>query len=292
MKSSSTHHPVAGRDGRRTDPATLRASGTSVRVDGAVGLRGRSRRIRLGVVALMLSVAGSMVMMAEASDAQTSANEPDAFFTLRQDMVENQIRRRGITERDMLSAMEEVPRHRFVPESLGPSAYKDAPVSFAPGQNLSQAYVSARMISLLNLDSDDTVLEIGTGSGYDAAVLSRLAKTVYTVEIDRELGEKARRKLDELGYENVQVRVGDGYRGWPEAAPFDGILLTAAAQRVPEPLFQQLKIGGRMVIAVGYQLHQDLKVITRTGERSREVKRVSLISLTPMTGEVTLDPDE
>ncbi len=238
----------------------------------------------------MLVVSGSLVLMAGATGAQTSSSDSDAFFSLRREMVETQIRRRGITERDMLAAMEEVPRHRFVPESVGRLAYEDTPVSFAPGQNLSQAYVSARMISLLNLDGNETVLEIGTGSGYDAALLSRLAKKVYTVEIDRELGEKARKKLGELGYDNVEVRIGDGYRGWPEAAPFDGILLTAAPQRVPEPLFQQLKIGGRMVIAVGYQLHQDLKVITRTGKNSREVKRVSLISLTPMTGEVTREP--
>ncbi len=288
MKAPATSH-------LNPEIAENSARGVSAEVDGGVGPRGRRGRfepLRLAVLCAMMIASGSLVMMAGATEAQTPSKDSDVYFSLRREMVETQIRQRGITERDMLSALEEVPRHRFVPESVGRLAYEDAPVSFAPGQNLSQAYVSARMISLLNLDGDETVLEIGTGSGYDAALLSRLADKVYTVEIDRELGENARKKLGELGYDNVEVRIGDGYRGWPEAAPFDAILLTAAPQRVPEPLFQQLKIGGRMVIAVGYQLHQDLKVITRTGKNSRESKRVSLISLTPMTGEVTREPGD
>lgn len=288
MKAPAPSNPIPA-DGARS------ACGVSAGVDGGVGTRGRRSRLEplhLALLGAVMIASGSLVLMAGATGAQTPGTDSDAYFGLRREMVETQIRQRGITERDMLAALEEVPRHRFVPESVGRLAYEDAPVSFAPGQNLSQAYVSARMISLLDLDGDETVLEIGTGSGYDAALLSRLADKVYTVEIDRELGENARKKLGELGYDNVEVRIGDGYRGWPEAAPFDAILLTAAPQRVPEPLFQQLKIGGRMVIAVGYQLHQDLKVITRTGKNSRESKRVSLISLTPMTGEVTREPGD
>ena len=223
--------------------------------------------------------------------AQSTSSSQDPFLDVRREMVDSQIRRRGIQQPLLLSALEKVPRHQFVPETSGPLAYRDAPVSFAPGQNLSQAYVSARMISLLNLKGDEKVLEIGTGSGYDAALLSQMVDEVYTVEIDGDLGQKADSKLTELGYDNVEVRIGDGYRGWPEKAPFDAILLTAAPQRVPEPLFEQLKIGGRMVVAVGFSLHQDLKVITRTGETEREIKRVNLISLTPMTGEVTQETD-
>lgn len=237
-------------------------------------------------------VAWMLVSMLIGGSWETSkvAAQEDPFFDARRDMVELQVRRRGIHQPRVLSAMEEVPRHRFVPESLGPLVYRDEPVSFAPGQNLSQAYLTARMISLFELKGGETVLEIGTGSGYDAAVLSRLAKRVYTVEIDRDLGEKARTTLSQVGYDNVEVKIGDGYRGWPEKGPFDAILLTAAAQRVPDPLFKQLKFGGKMVIAVGYSLHQDLQVITRVGDTEREVKRVSLISLTPMTGEMTKEP--
>lgn len=233
----------------------------------------------------------SFVVGGPLSQAEPTSAQEDPFFDARRDMVE-QVRRQGIHQPRMLSALEEVPRHRFVPESLAPLVYLDKPVSFAPGQNLSQAYLSAKMISLMGLKGDEVVLEIGTGSGYDAAVLSRLAKRVYTVEIDRELGENARSTLESLGYDNVEVKIGDGYRGWEEKGPFDAILLTAAPQRVPEPLFNQLKIGGKMVVAVGYSLHQDLKVITRTGKADREVKRVNLISLTPMTGEVANDQNQ
>ena len=259
-------------------------SAASCRGDGDARIRGTRGELRRACVWSLLAIALPF-LPAAVSEAQHSPTETDPYVSARRDMVETQVRRRGIRQSSLLSALEDVPRHRFVPQSVEPLVYRDAPVSFAPGQNLSQVYLSARMISLLGLKGDEKVLEIGTGSGYDAALLSRLAKEVYTVEIDDELGAKARSKLAELGYDNVEVRIGDGYRGWPEKAPFDAILLTAAPQRVPEPLFEQLKIGGRMVVAVGYSLHQDLKVITRTGETEREIKRVNLISLTPMTGE-------
>jgi protein-L-isoaspartate(D-aspartate) O-methyltransferase len=215
----------------------------------------------------------------------------EPFLAKRQSMVEDQVRRRGVTERRLLDAMATVPRHEFVPESSRQRAYDDAPVELEPaGQALPQAYVSARMISLLKLDGDEKVLEIGTGSGYDSALLSRLAKQVYTIEIDDTTARRAERTLRAQGYHNIQVRVGDGYRGWPEAAPFEAILVTAAPNRIPEPLFEQLAIGGRMVVAVGFSLHQDLQVITKRADGSREVKRVSLISLAPMTGEVNQQP--
>ncbi|MEM8995742.1 MAG: protein-L-isoaspartate(D-aspartate) O-methyltransferase [Acidobacteriota bacterium] len=218
----------------------------------------------------------------------------DPFLGIRQNMVDQQVRQRGGGDiaPTVLSAMVDVPRHLFVPKDLERRAYEDRPVEIAPGTTLSQAYVSARMIDLLELDGDEKVLEIGTGSGYDAALLSRLAKRVFTIEIDSGLGELARQKLDLLGYGNIEVRVGDGYRGWPEEAPFDAILLTAAPHRVPEPLFEQLAVGGRMVVAVGNPLHQDLKVIVKTAEGERQMRRVSLISLAPMTGEIDDQPGE
>ena len=217
----------------------------------------------------------------------TEAQAQDAFETQRHDMVDLQVRQRGVQEPAVLDAMEKVPRHLFVPPQLEKEAYDDRPLPIAPGQTLSQAYVSARMIALLELDGDERVLEIGTGSGYDAALLSRLANEVYTIEIEPGLGESARSKLKSLGYDNVHVKIGDGYRGWPDKAPFDAILVTTAPERIPDPLFDQLAPGGRMVIAVGYSLHQDLQVVTKGQGGDREVRRVSLISLAPMTGEVT-----
>lgn len=199
-------------------------------------------------------------------------------------MVTEQVRKRGIEIPMLLNAMQDVPRHLFVPEGSQPLAYGDSPVTIAPGKTLSQAYVSARMISLLELEGDEKVLEIGTGSGYDAALLSQLAREVYTIEIDPGLGQRAEETLGRLGYQNVHVRIGDGYRGWPEKAPFDAILITAAPERLPEPLFEQLKDGGRMVVAVG-GLVQDLQVVTKHGDE-RRTRTVSLVNLAPMTGEV------
>ncbi|MCP4660313.1 MAG: protein-L-isoaspartate(D-aspartate) O-methyltransferase [bacterium] len=228
-------------------------------------------------------VAGALLWQASAA----AIAQVNSFTSQRAGMVENQVRKRGIEEPAILAAMREVPRHLFLPEEKRSQAYEDVPVVFAPGQTLSQAYLSAQMISLLNLSSGDKVLEIGTGSGYDAAVLSRVAREVYTIEIDESLGEKARRTLTELGYGNVRVKIGDGYRGWSEEAPFDAILITAGAQRIPEPLFEQLKVGGKMVVAVG-DFVQDLQVITKTAD-GRETRRISPVVLVPMEGEVTKD---
>jgi len=209
----------------------------------------------------------------------------DPFQHLRHDMVEHQIRDRGITESEVLSAMEAVPRHLFVPETNRPQAYDDEPVAIAPGQTLYQAYLSALLISYLDLQGHEKVLEVGTGSGYDAALLSLMAGEVYTIEIDEELGARAQETLDHLGYQNVRVRIGDGYRGWPEEAPFDAILLTAAPETIPDPLFDQLKVGGKMVVAVG-RLIQDLQVITKNADGERETRKIRPVVMVPMTGEV------
>lgn len=215
-----------------------------------------------------------------------SASSDASYGTLREKMVDEQVRRRGVTQSSLLAALGRVPRHLFVPERSRGEAYEDRPIALESGQTLPQAYVSARMISLLNLKGGEKVLEIGTGSGYDSAILSQLAGAVHTIEIDSEVGARAERLLNHLGYRNVVVHIGDGYRGLPEKAPFDAILVTAAPQRLPEPLFEQLAVGGRMVVAIGFSLHQDLQVITKTADGEREVRRVSLINLSPMTGEV------
>lgn len=242
-----------------------------------------SGRFRLDWAPLVGLLTGGLLWQASAA----ATAQVDPFASQRASMVENQIRKRGIEEPSILAAMGEVPRHLFLPEENRSQAYQDIAVVFAPGQTLSQAYLSAQMISLLNLSGGDKVLEIGTGSGYDAAILSRVAREVYTIEIDQSLADKARQTLTELGYRNVHVRAGDGYRGWSEKAPFDAILITAGAQRIPEPLFEQLKVGGKMVVAVG-DFVQDLQVITKTAD-GRETRRISPVVLVPMEGEVTKD---
>ncbi len=206
----------------------------------------------------------------------------DPFSAARRDMVDDQVKRRGVTQDGVLSALETVPRHLFVPLSNQPQAYQDAPVAIAPGKNLSHAYVSARMIEVLELDGDEKVLEIGTGSGYDAALLSRLAREVYTIEIDKTLAARARKTLGNLNFDNVEVKVGDGYRGWPEKAPFDAILVTVSTPKPPPLLYEQLKMGGRMVVAVG-SLVQEMQLITKTPDGPM-TQPVSLVNLGPMTG--------
>jgi protein-L-isoaspartate(D-aspartate) O-methyltransferase len=210
--------------------------------------------------------------------------QQEDFAAERHRMVEEQIRRRGIDRPEVLAAMDTVPRHLFVPESVRDQAYEDHPLPIGEGQTISQPYVVAVMTSLLDLDGDDKVLEIGTGSGYQAAVLSRLAKAVYTIEIRAPLGRRAAETLKRLGYDNVHVRIGDGYKGWPEAAPFDGIVVTAAPDRIPPPLIEQLKVGGHMVIPVG-NFFQDLMVLTKT-DKGLERRTVIPVRFVPMTGEI------
>ena len=199
-------------------------------------------------------------------------------------MVNDQVRKRGVKQQGVLSALESVPRHLFVPRPNQERAYRDAPVPLAPGKNLSHAFVSARMIEVLELKGDEKVLEIGTGSGYDAALLSRLAREVYTIEIDRALARRATRTLGQLGYDNVEVMIGDGYRGWPDKAPFDAILVTVSTPEPPPLLYEQLKMGGRMVVAVG-SLVQEMQLITKTPD-GMITEPVSLVNLGPMTGEI------
>jgi protein-L-isoaspartate(D-aspartate) O-methyltransferase len=166
-------------------------------------------------------------------------------------MVEDQIRARGVNNPRVLEAMTVVPRHEFVPEAYRSSAYDDQPLPTSQGQTISQPYIVALMTELADPKSEHRVLEVGTGSGYQAAVLSGLVRDVYTIELVPELARTATERLKRLGYNNVHVREGDGYLGWPEHAPFDSILVTAGATEIPKPLVEQLKPGGRMIIPVG-----------------------------------------
>jgi protein-L-isoaspartate(D-aspartate) O-methyltransferase len=166
-------------------------------------------------------------------------------------MVETQIAQRGIKDKLVLDAMRKVPRHLLVPEKIRPYAYDDMPLPIGEGQTISQPYIVALMTELIKPNKDMKVLEIGTGSGYQAAVLAEIVKEVYTIEIFESLGIRAQRDLKALGYDNIQVKVGDGYKGWPEEAPFEAIIVTAAPEEIPQPLIDQLAEGGRMIIPVG-----------------------------------------
>jgi len=223
------------------------------------------------------------------ANQSNTANEP--WASSRHDMVDLQIRDRGIHQPEVLRAMESVPRHLFVPEEHRDQAYSDAPQPIGWGQTISQPYIVALMTELLELGPGDKVLEIGTGSGYHAAVLSRVAGEVYTIEIIDQLGQQAKTTLRQLGYDNVHVKVGDGYQGWPEKQPFDAIILTAAPPKIPQPLIDQLKVGGRMVVPVG-SFVQDLMLLTKTA-RGVEKRTVAPVRFVPMTGEVqrTTKPD-
>jgi len=211
----------------------------------------------------------------------------DALRDQRRVMVERQVKGRGIADPGVLAAMEEVPRHLFVPEADLAAAYDDRPLPIGHGQSVSQPYVVALMTELLDLGPGDRVLEIGTGSGYHTAVLSRVAGEVASIEIIEPMAVEARRRLGRLGYHNVEIRTGDGYKGWPEKAPFDAIILTAAPPRIPQPLIDQLKVGGRMVAPVGGYI-QDLQVITKTRD-GIEKRTVIPVRLQPMTGQVRED---
>jgi len=214
-----------------------------------------------------------------------AVEEPAEMARRRHEMVESQIRSRGVTDGRVLQAMAEVPRHLFVPPSVRGEAYEDYPLPIGSQQTISQPYIVALMTSLLELSGGERVLEVGTGSGYQAAVLSRIAREVYSIEILESLSSSAKRALEGIGYSNIHLRVGDGWAGWKDAAPFDGILVTAAPEKVPQPLLDQLKVGGRLVIPVG-SYFQDLLVYTRT-PTGFEKKNVIPVRFVPMTGEAT-----
>lgn len=215
--------------------------------------------------------------------SQPQSTSPSDYATQRAHMVETQIEARGVSDPRVLEAMRKIPRHEFIPEEGRASAYSDRPVPIGHRQTISQPYIVALMTEQLQLSGDEKVLEIGTGSGYQAAVLGELADEVYSIEILEPLAERSREDLRRLGYQNVHLRQGDGYQGWPEEAPFDAIIVTAAPDHVPQPLIDQLAIGGRMVVPVG-EGNQELLLLTRS-DAGVERRRLIGVRFVPMVGE-------
>ena len=226
------------------------------------------------------------------------AQTPDPFAEPRAEMVRMQLTkalfgRTPVRDERVLDAMRMVPRHEFVPESVRADAYKDTPLPIGAGQTISQPYIVGFMTEALKSKPGDTVLEIGTGSGYQAAVLAALVENVYSIEIVKDLGERARVDLQRIGIENVEVRIGDGYRGWPEHAPFDGIIVTAAPDHIPPALVEQLKVGGRMVIPVGPEARtQKLLVLEKREDGSVSREELMLVRFVPFTGEAQENESE
>ncbi|HKQ15007.1 MAG TPA: protein-L-isoaspartate(D-aspartate) O-methyltransferase [Steroidobacteraceae bacterium] len=206
-----------------------------------------------------------------------------ASETARESMVREQIAARGIRDARVLEVMGRVPRHLFVPEAESERAYADAPVPIGQGQTISQPYIVALMTELVRPQSSDRVLEVGTGSGYQAAVLAQLVAHVYTIELEAALGRRAETLLAEQKYANVTVRVGDGYGGWPEHAPFDIIIVTAAPEHVPQPLVDQLKPGGRLIVPVGPRFTvQQLQLLEKDAAGEVYTRNVSPVMFVPM----------
>ena len=234
-------------------------------------------------VSLFLLIAPSI-----SAGQQTSLQrEPhDSFATARRTMIDRDLRGRGIKDPRVLAAMEAVPRHLFVPENLRRFAYEDRPLLIGEDQTISQPYVVAYMSELLELRGHEKVLEIGTGSGYQAAVLARLAAEVYSIEIVPSLSERARRVIDQLGFKNVYLKVGDGFFGWEEKAPFDAILLTAAAPKVPERLWRQLREGGRIIMPRGEPRRPQRLVRVRKVAGKEVIEELKEVLFVPMTGEI------
>jgi protein-L-isoaspartate(D-aspartate) O-methyltransferase len=208
----------------------------------------------------------------------------DNFKQKRMNMVSTQLIARGISDKKVLQAMKTVERHLFVPPDLAGRAYDDGPLGIGYGQTISQPYIVAFMTEILGLDSTDRVLEVGTGSGYQAAVLAEICQSVYTIEVIPQLATKAKNLLTVLGYDNIFVKIGDGYQGWPEFAPFDAIIVTCAPTHIPAPLQEQLKEGGRMIIPIGERYVQQLVLLEKKGGKIKQ-KNVLPVLFVPMVDE-------
>jgi len=238
------------------------------------------------LIAVLLSLTCLETETACGIKEDLSGHDEAVYERERTKMVEWQIKARGVKDPRVLKAMQSVPRHLFIPEGLRQHSYEDTPVPIGSGQTISQPYIVAFMTELLDLDKNDTVLEVGTGSGYQAAVLAEIVKQVFTIEINEKLGLEAEERLKEMGYTNIDVRIGDGYNGLPDEAPFDAIIVTAAPTHIPQPLVDQLRPGGRMVIPVGPSYEtQSLVLITKKedGEILRET--ITLVRFVPLLRE-------
>ncbi len=249
--------------------------------------------IPLGLFAIIFGVncAKEPETLVSSQDTEADANQAPAFAERvkeRAEMVSRQIRARGVNDPNVLKAMRTVPRHAFIPPGGQHFAYFDKPLSIGQGQTISQPYIVGFMTEALRLRPGHKVLEIGTGSGYQAAVCAEIAREVYTIEIVKELAKSAKERLKKLGYKNVFVRAGDGYFGWKEKAPYDAIIGTAAADRIPPPLLEQLRPGGRMILPVAGSFgFQHLVVITKDKKGNiSKPKNVMPVRFVPMTGEV------
>jgi len=222
------------------------------------------------------------------------SSDKEAYAKARSEMVQEIVREVDSTrgylgrkklKKSVVDAMGRVERHRFVPEKMRPYAYKNRPLPIGHGQTISQPYIVAIMTDLLDLNASDRVLEIGTGSGYQAAVLAEIVKEVYTVEVIRELGVSAAKRLKELGYDNVKTRIADGYYGWEAYAPYDAIIVTAASGTVPPPLLKQLKPGGRMIIPVGaFSRVQQLILVSKDRNGTVSTRQILPVRFVPLTG--------
>jgi protein-L-isoaspartate(D-aspartate) O-methyltransferase len=211
------------------------------------------------------------------------AEQDDPYKAKRENMVAQQIQDRGVSNQQVLKAMRSVKRHLFVPPESIPNAYNDRPLPIGYGQTISQPYIVAYMTEVIDPKPDFKVLEIGTGSGYQAAVLAEIVKDVYTIEIVSQLGTAATKRLNELGYKNIKVKIDDGYNGWKEHGPFDAIMVTAAAEYIPPPLISQLKDGGKMIIPVGSPfMTQTLMLVEKKGNKT-STKSLLPVSFVPFT---------
>ena len=229
-------------------------------------------------------LAAAFVLFFISAVAADTVSESPELKQARKQLVEKHIKAKGISDPSVLAAMQAVPRHKFVPRNLLPVAYADRPLPIGEGQTISQPYVVALMTEILQLDKVHRVLEIGTGSGYQAAVLAQVANTVYSIEIKEKLYHRASKTLKSLGYNNVKTRHGDGYYGWPQAAPFDAIMITAAVDHIPPPLLKQLKEGGRLALPLGNPFsYQNLVLVTKQGD-DLIVKQITGVLFVPMTG--------
>lgn len=249
------------------------------------------RRFFLSLIILMLTFGlyNSCSQQDERERLRREAEEKE-YSILRNNMVEKQIIGRGIQGSRVIEAMKKVPRHLFVPESGRKFSYSDRPLTIGYGQFISRPYIIALMTEALKLEGDERVLEIGTGSGYQSAILAEIVEEVYSIEIIADLANQAKQRLDKLGYENIHIKVADGYHGWNEFALFDDIVVTAAPDHIPLPLLEQLRVGGQMIIPVG-ELFQELILLTKTSEGYQE-QRIIPVKFEPMTGEAEKKSEE